>query len=158
MATNRNIGKVSLQVDQNVDSADVLLHFSSLLGEGVCPVAAAGGTAKAAPEIASVRFQDDCGSGSQSMKQAQLLKAVMEMQHSLTELRERSLRSSNADCTFQVLGPSALGHTLQAFRCWRLHTCSSFVIGTSAEGGPSQPVCAGASAARPTCQIGRAHV
>ena len=77
---NRNTGHVRLQVDQNVDSADVLLQFRSYLGGNVCFLLPATGTSKAALQwqVCGSKMAQAAAALSRipSMKQAQLLIAA----------------------------------------------------------------------------------
>ena len=72
----RQTGQVFLQVEQNVDSADVLLHFRALLGGGVYKTASATGSRKAVLRwsVSGTRMQEAAAalSGMPSMKSAQL--------------------------------------------------------------------------------------
>ena len=80
VSMRKETGEVQLQISQNVDSAEVLLHFRSLLGGSICRQAASTGVTKA-----TVRWQI-CGAKmtaaaatlarTPSMKQAQLLIAT----------------------------------------------------------------------------------
>ena len=76
VSLNRQTGQVSLQVKQNVDSADVLLHFRALLGGGVYKTASATGSRKAILRwnVSGTRMQEAAAalSTTASMKRAQL--------------------------------------------------------------------------------------
>ena len=78
--TMEKTGQVRLAVSQNVDSADVLIHFRSLLGGGVGFLAAATGTSKAALrwQVTGFKMTEAATalSAIPSMKQAQLLIAA----------------------------------------------------------------------------------
>ena len=78
--TMQRTGQVRLTVRRNVDSADVLLRFRSLLGGGVGFLAAATGTSKAALrwEVTGSKLTEAAAALGTipSMKQAQLLIAV----------------------------------------------------------------------------------
>ena len=76
VSLNRQTGQVILQMEQNVDSADVLLHFRTLLGGGVYSSGRATGSRKAALRwsVSGAKMQEAAAALSSiaSMKRAQL--------------------------------------------------------------------------------------
>ena len=106
---NRNTGEVRLQMNQNVDSVDVLMHFRRLLGGGVYREKTATGTTKQVVRWQVTGSKMTCAaailSKFPSMKQEQLLIAAQGNvpQENRTRVKGELQRMKNGDYVPQQL-------------------------------------------------------
>ena len=109
-------GEIILQISQNVDSAEVLLHFRNMLGGGINCHGAATGTSKATLRWAANgragRYAASVLGSSPSMKQAQLQIAARgivaeasrtDVSHELRLLKQKEHKPDNFQCSWSYL-------------------------------------------------------